>query len=73
MSAGYQASSKARSSKDTANGEMDLADRVEVARYIAKMSASLARMARRHNFDALGYVLDMAHSEAEGVSRQSQS
>jgi hypothetical protein len=36
----------------------------EVAAYISDLTADLARMARRHRLEALGYLLDMARLEA---------
>jgi len=44
-------------------------DRAAVANYVAELSADLATLARRHGFDALGYILDMARLEAENESR----
>jgi hypothetical protein len=38
------------------------------AAYIADIVASLAAIARRQKFDALGYLLDMARLEAEALS-----
>ncbi|MEZ5889024.1 MAG: hypothetical protein R3D52_01460 [Xanthobacteraceae bacterium] len=35
----------------------------EAAAYIAEMSSDLAEIARRHGFDALGFILDMARSK----------
>ena len=44
-------------------------DRAAVANYVAALSADLAALARRHGFDTLGYLLDMARLEAENESR----
>jgi hypothetical protein len=35
--------------------------------YIGTLAAELARIARRHDLDALGYILDMARLEAEQI------
>ena len=43
--------------------------RAEAASYIAEMTASLAKMARNHDLEALGYILDMARLEAENAIR----
>ncbi|MFY9623987.1 MAG: hypothetical protein WAJ91_06305 [Rhodoplanes sp.] len=42
----------------------------EAAAYIAEMSADLAKIARQHVFDALGFILDMARLEAENLSER---
>ena len=44
-------------------------DPAEAAAYVAELSADLATLARRHGFDALGYILDMARLEAENATR----
>jgi hypothetical protein len=44
-------------------------DRAKAAAYVAELSADLALIARRHGLDTLGYILDMAHLEAENVTR----
>jgi hypothetical protein len=41
------------------------------AAYIASMTRELAAMARRHGFNALGYLLDMANLEAGNCAKQS--
>jgi hypothetical protein len=41
----------------------------EAARYIKSALADLSQMARRHGHDMLGYLLDMAHMEAEEIVR----
>ena len=38
---------------------------VQAAAYVAELTADLARIARRHRLEALGYLLDMARLEAE--------
>jgi hypothetical protein len=44
-------------------------DKAAAAAYVADLTADLARMARRHGLDALGYILDMARLEAENAAR----
>ncbi|NVO14729.1 MAG: hypothetical protein HXX10_11890 [Rhodoplanes sp.] len=39
-----------------------------VAAYIADLTGDLARIARRHGLQTLGYLLEMAHIEAEATS-----
>jgi hypothetical protein len=46
-----------------------LADRAAAAAYVAALSADLAALARRHNLDTLGYLLDMARLEAENTAQ----
>jgi hypothetical protein len=41
----------------------------EAASYIAEQVAELARLARRHKHDTLGFLLDMAHMEAVEIIR----
>lgn len=48
-------------------------DRDEVAAYLAELTGELALVARRHGFDALAYLLDMAQLEAESVTRRPRS
>jgi hypothetical protein len=36
----------------------------EVAAYIAAITGEMARLARKHNLPALGYLLDLARMEA---------
>lgn len=38
------------------------------AAYIADLTGNLARIARRHGLQTLGYLLEMAHIEAEATS-----
>jgi hypothetical protein len=40
----------------------------EVAAYIADLAGDLAQIARRHGFDTLGYLLEMARLEAEAAT-----
>ena len=42
-------------------------DRAAAASYLAAMTADFAAMARRHDFEALAYILDMARLEAEAT------
>lgn len=42
-------------------------DRAAGAAYLAAMTADLAAMARRHDFESLAYILDMARLEAEAT------
>jgi hypothetical protein len=42
---------------------------IDVARYIAEMTAQLASMARAAKLDLLAYFLSMAHAESEGNAR----
>jgi hypothetical protein len=39
------------------------------ADYVAAMSGDLAVLARRHGFQTLGYLLEMAKLEAENAAR----
>jgi hypothetical protein len=41
----------------------------EAAGYIAEQVADLARIARRHKHDTLGFLLDMALMEAQEIIR----
>ena len=47
----------------------DVNNSAEAAAYIADLALDLAQIARRHGLDALGFILDMAHLEAEALSR----
>ena len=42
----------------------------EAAHYIKASLDDLGRMARRHGHDMLGYLLDMAHMEADEILRR---
>lgn len=48
-------------------------DTSEAAAYLAEMAGSLAVMARQHGFDALAYIFDMAHEEAQGGTHPSDT
>jgi hypothetical protein len=45
-------------------------DQAAAAAYIAELSSTLAALARRQGFGALGYILDLARLEAETISRK---
>jgi hypothetical protein len=45
---------------------------LEAAIYVVEMTTNLALMARRHQLDMLGYLLDMARMEASEVIRLHQ-
>jgi hypothetical protein len=40
------------------------------ALYIASLAEELARLAKRHEFDSLAYILDMARLEADQISKR---
>ena len=42
----------------------------DVASYIGALAGELARIAERHDLEALAYILDMAKLEADQISRQ---
>ena len=44
--------------------------RADAADYVAELTSELAKVARRHRLDTLGYLLDMARMEAESVARR---
>jgi hypothetical protein len=44
-------------------------DTSQVADYIASAAEELSLMANRHNFVALGFILNMARMEAEQIAR----
>ena len=46
-----------------------LKDRAAAVSYIAALSADLAMIARQHGFETLGYILEMAHMEAQNETR----
>jgi len=48
-------------------------DRDEVAAYMAELTGELALVARRHGFDTLAYLLEMARLEAESTARRPKS
>jgi hypothetical protein len=45
--------------------------RTEAANYVATLTGELAQLARRHGLDTLSYILDLAHMEAENLTRKS--
>ncbi len=51
------------------DGEVIPGSREEAAAYVADLTSDLALIARRHGLDTLGYLLDMAHLEAENSLR----
>jgi hypothetical protein len=58
------------SGSDVPNGHQAAArQRVETADYIAELSADLAKMARLHRLDTLGYLLEMVELEAKSTVR----
>jgi hypothetical protein len=44
-------------------------EQVAAATYIADLTASLGKLAREYQMGELGYLLDMARTEAENISR----
>lgn len=48
-------------------------DRDEVAAYMAELTGELALVARRHGFDTLAYLLEMARLEAESTAHRPKS
>jgi hypothetical protein len=52
-----------------AQGRAGEGERDAAADYVAELSAELARLARSHGLDTLGYILDMARLEAENTRR----
>jgi hypothetical protein len=51
------------------SGDQEAGDRAAAADYVAELSAELAKLARRHGLETLGYILDMARLEAESANR----
>jgi hypothetical protein len=47
--------------------------KAEAASYVADLTADLARIARRHGLDTLGYILDMARLEAQNAAGKGTS
>ncbi len=45
-------------------------DGPDVAVYIASLADELSRLAKRHDLDALAYILDMARLEADQISKR---
>jgi hypothetical protein len=41
---------------------------VETAAYVAALTRELARLAREHRLNMLGYLLDMAQLEAQSIA-----
>jgi hypothetical protein len=41
----------------------------EAAAFIAETLYNLTSICHRHHFDTLGYLLDMAHMEADGLAK----
>ena len=52
------------------HSKADNANPTHAALYIAVMTGELARLAETHNLDALAYILDMAHLEADQIAKQ---
>src|SRR5471032_1074000 len=45
-------------------------DSDQVAAYVAELTGELALVSRRHGFDTLAYLLDMARLEAESAAQR---
>ncbi|HZP75757.1 MAG TPA: hypothetical protein VFB45_06405 [Pseudolabrys sp.] len=52
-----------------AEGKIDPEERAAAARYVAALAADLANISRRHGFDTLGHLLDIAKLEADNAVR----
>lgn len=52
-------------------GTESIDDREAAAAYVAELSQELALLARQHGLHTLGYILEMAHLEAENATRHS--
>jgi hypothetical protein len=50
--------------KEPAHG----ASKTEVAAYVADLTGDLARIARQHRLDLLGYLLEVARLEAKNIA-----
>ncbi len=48
----------------------ELTDPAAVANYVATMTAELSILAHQHGFEALGFLLEMAHLEAENAAHK---
>jgi hypothetical protein len=48
----------------------EIANAPDAALYIASLAEELVRLAKRHDLDALAYILDMARLEADEVSKR---
>ena len=44
-------------------------EQLAAADFVATFTTELAELARRHGFDTLGYILEMARLEAESLAR----
>jgi flagellar biosynthesis/type III secretory pathway protein FliH len=44
-------------------------ERAATAAYVASLAADLAALARKQKLDTLGYLLDLARLEAEGLAQ----
>jgi hypothetical protein len=51
-------------------GKVAAASAPEAALYIASLAVELARLAKRHDLDALAYLLEMAGLEADQTARR---
>jgi hypothetical protein len=49
--------------------EPEEGEKAATAAYVASLTADLAALARRQKLDTLGYLLDMARLEAEGLAQ----
>jgi hypothetical protein len=50
--------------------EHNVARQRDAAAHIGSVSVELAQLARRHGFEALGYLLDMVRLEADTLTRE---
>ena len=54
------------------SGDADRAQSPRAAAlYIGRLSAELGRLARRHHFEPLAYILEMARIEADQIAKGS--
>jgi hypothetical protein len=58
--------------QDTTATGIPQSERAAAAAYIADFAVTLAALARGHGFDALGYLLDLARLEAQGLAHKSE-
>jgi hypothetical protein len=58
----------AETTMDDPAGTNQPKDGQQAAAYVADLTADLARMARNHGLEALGYLLDMARLEARSIA-----
>lgn len=49
--------------------EPDDGEKAATAAYVASLTADLAALARKQKLNTLGYLLEMARLEAEGLAR----